>query len=297
VASITPPGNVTLQIQKIQPPALSKQISAEPLTTTQKEPSSSPSEDNSTTQINPRGADAYLKRGRTYLNTGDYARAIADFNQVLQLNPNSAAAYFSRGRANKLSGNYEPALADYNEAIQLNPKMFPAYVNRGQLYNMADRYDAAIADFDQALELDPNLPIPYLNRGVAYGAKGDYDGAIADFNSALTLAPDFSPAYNNLAWLMATCPQSAFRDGKKAVEYATKACELSDWNNINQIDTLAAACAEAGDFANAMKWEGKVLETPDLAPEDAAIAKNRLALYETRQPYHREQSIQSSEGH
>jgi RNA polymerase sigma factor (sigma-70 family) len=293
IAAASSPSNGPLQVQKIQPSILSKQSSAEPLATIQNSPSENPADGGAAPQGNPQDAAAYLKRGRIYLNQGDYDQAIADFNQVLQLNPKSAGAYFSRGRANKLKGNYEQALADYNEAIQINPQMVAAYVNRGQIYNMADRSDDAIADFNQALLLDPERPIPYLDRGVAYGAKSDYGKAIADFGSALALDPNFSPAYNNLAWLLATCPQPAFRDGKKAVEYATKASELSQWSNINQIDTLAAAYAEAGDSENAVKWESKVLETPNLAPEDAAIAKNRLALYQAHQPYHRKAIVSS----
>jgi RNA polymerase sigma factor (sigma-70 family) len=293
IAAPSPPSNGPLQIQKIQPSVLSKQSSAEPLATIQNSPSENPADAGAAPQGNPQDAAAYLKRGRTYLNQGDYDQAIADLNQALQLDPKSAGAYFSRGRANKLKGNYDQALADYNQAIQLNPQMVAAYINRGQIYNMADRYDDAIADFNQALQLDPERPIPYLDRGVAYGAKSDYDKAIADFGSALTLDPDFSPAYNNLAWTLATCPQAAFRDGQQAVQDATKACALSGWNNVNQLDTLAAAYAEARDFENAVNWESKVLETPNLAPEDAAIAKNRLALYQARQPYHRKATVSS----
>jgi hypothetical protein len=49
---------------------------------------------------------------------------------------------------------------------------------------------------------------------------------------------------------------------------------------MNQLDTLAAAYAEEGDFQNAVKWENKVLESLNLAPEDIAIVRQRLALYQ-----------------
>jgi len=294
--TVTPSSAKSLPvIGKTHLSALSKQASAEPV---QNDPASIASGHDAPAQVTPvapKDAAAYIQRGRDYLNDGDYDRAIADFTQALQLDPNSAAAYFSRGRANKLKGNYEQALADYNEAIRLNPKMFAAYVNRGQIYNMADEYDQAIADFNQAIQLDPARPIPYLNRGVAAGSKGEYAKAKADFTSALEIQPDFSPAYNNLAWLLATCPQADFRNGKEAVENATKACALSNWKNINQLDTLAAAHAEAGDFDNAVKWETQVLGTPDLAPEDVAIAKDRLSLYQAHQPYHRKPPTSSAD--
>jgi tetratricopeptide (TPR) repeat protein len=240
-------------------------------------------------------ASDYIKRGRFYLFRGEYDHAIANFDQALQLDPQSAPAYFSRGRANKLDGNHEQALRDYTQTIEINPNAVAAYVNRGQIYNLEGDHDRAIADFNQAIQLDAGRPIPYLDRGVAEVAKGEYDQAIADFESAIKIDPNFSPAYNNLAWQFATCPVAAIRDGRKAVKYATQACELSQWDNVRQISTLAAAYAEAGDFDNAIKWENKILETPDLVPEEAATAKERLALYQAHQPYHREPIAQSAQ--
>jgi len=242
-------------------------------------------------------ASDYIKRGRFYLFRGEYDHAIANFDQALQLDPQSAPAYFSRGRAYKLDGNQEQALRDYTRTIENNPKAVAAFVNRGQIYNLEGDHDRAIADFNQAIRLDGERPIPYLDRGVAEVAKGKYDLAIADFESAIKIDPNFSPAYNNLAWQLATCPETAIRGGQKAVKYATQACELSQWSNVRQISTLAAAYAEAGDFNNAVKGETKILETPNLTPKEAAIAKERLSLYQTHRPYHREPnspSVQTS---
>ena len=87
-----------------------------------------------------------------------------------------------------------------------------------------------------------------------------------------------------------------YRDGKQAVEYATKACEASakEWKLRNfkeweYLATLAAAHAANGDFANAIKWSDKSFDAgKDLEwvgdDEKARITELR-ELYETEQAY------------
>jgi serine/threonine protein kinase len=65
---------------------------------------------------------------------------------------------------------------------------------------------------------------------------------------------------NAVAWYQATYPSVAIRDGAKAIENARKACELTDRNVPNYIDTLAAAYAETGDFHAAVREERVVVE-------------------------------------
>jgi len=87
--------------------------------------------------------------------------------------------------------------------------------------------------------------------------------------------------------LQATFPDAEFRDGAKAVENATKACELTTWKNAWFVNTLAAAYAEAGDFNSAVKWQKKAIDLLDKAscsgyPVDFEA---RLKLYQSGKPY------------
>jgi serine/threonine-protein kinase len=97
--------------------------------------------------------------------------------------------------------------------------------------------------------------------------------------------PEYAAAFNNLASLWATCPLAEVRDGRRAVEYATRACELTAWAEPGCLDTLAAACAEAGDFAAAVKWQAQALEDREWRQQHEGPARERLALYQEGKPY------------
>lgn len=91
-------------------------------------------------------------------------------------------------------------------------------------------------------------------------------------------------ARSDRAWIYATCPDPAFRNGKQAVEDSNAACRIDSWDNWDYIDTLAAACAEAGDFEKAVKMEQKAIRKLR-ASEAVKSAQERLALYHGHQPY------------
>jgi tetratricopeptide (TPR) repeat protein len=120
-------------------------------------------------------------------------------------------------------------------------------------------------------------------------AAGHYHQAVVDYSEASRLAPHNPAVLNNLAWLLATCPDASVRDGKRALDVATRACEMTHWNDAPAIDTLAAAYAETGDYANAVKWETKYLASLSLTPSDATDGQARLVLYQAHQPYHTDQ--------
>ena len=104
-----------------------------------------------------------------------------------------------------------------------------------------------------------------------------------DFQIAIKLGPSDAAAHNALAWLQATCPEAAQHNGARAVELATRACELSAWNQAQIIDTLAAAYAECGKFDEAVKWQTKAVQLA--RDKDLAELRARLELFQKKKAY------------
>ena len=102
----------------------------------------------------------------------------------------------------------------------------------------------------------------------------------------MRLAPNEAQVHNGIAWLLAACPVDTFRDGPRAVEHARKAVELAGAKDTYCLDTLAAACAEAGQFDEAVRREKEAIEAADAADVKRLAELNvRLRLYQERKPY------------
>jgi tetratricopeptide (TPR) repeat protein len=97
--------------------------------------------------------------------------------------------------------------------------------------------------------------------------------------------PDNVYARIRCAMIRASARDAALRDGKQALADATRACELTHWNDFVAIETLAAAYAELGDFDNAVKWQLNAIEV-DIKKDksNATRSKELVARYSQHKP-------------
>ncbi len=235
---------------------------------------------------NPKDALAYQYRGAAFILSGNYDNAVNDFTRALQINPTNSEAMCNRASAYRCKRDFDSAINDLNDALRLNPTNDIVYKSRADSYSEKREFDKAITDWNEGLRLGPNDAESLAARGWAYFMTSQFNKAVQDYRQAMQVDPQNARGYNGLGWLRATCPSAEMRSGKEAVELATKACELTNWNRWDWIDTLAAAFAEAEDFKNAIKYEKQAMEMSSVTEPYRKEMQRCLSLYEQQKPNH-----------
>ena len=285
-------------------------------------------------ELAPAAVTPLQARGEIRRQQDDYAGAIEDFTKVLELQPGNLMALVHRAEAYLASDQFDLALVDAELALKAEPGLVVGHAMRAQILASQQRLPEAIAEMEklaaaipQQTEYKMQLALYYLvanesrkaikayseviaaeadnfgalrSRGDAYLNIGDHAAAIADFGKALPLRPDDTSLLNNYAWVLATSPEDGVRDGKRAIELATKACELTEFKKPHILSTLAAAYAESGDFETARKWSKQAVATRDEdddqehAKEMAEQLSKELASYEANKPWRERMAAKES---
>lgn len=244
--------------------------------------------------IDSENPAALLLRARIHQQAGDTDAAMADIQTILDDKPDTPAALELRGLIAAEQEDYAAAIRDFRKLAARDPDNAAVIGQLGMLYLAAKQPREAIRRFSRALEIDAdNFPCR-RGRSDAAISIGDHPAALADLDKAHALEPDDSGVLNNLAWLLATSPDDDLRDGKRAVELATKACEETKWEEAHIISTLAAAYAETGDFENARKYSRRAVEAGAETDEVTDQLEAELASYEAGKPWRERQTMEEA---
>ncbi len=179
--------------------------------------------------------------------------------------------------------NYRPLLAECDRQVAARPDDYEAYRRRALTRWGAKQYDDALADFTRAAELAHAKKTParvqtvlYYGRALIRREQHDTAAEAAELERATRLDPGFTDAFNDLAWIRATNPDAALRNGRQAVGLARHACETLP-SSVKYLDTLAAAYAEAGDSKRAADAENAAIKAARADARTAGQHKDFLA--------------------
>jgi tetratricopeptide (TPR) repeat protein len=184
--------------------------------------------------------------------------------------------WFETGVRHLKAREFEGAIQAFSRSLETIPDDFEAYNNRGVAYSQLNQLDRALEDFSRALALKPGYKGARLNRGISFRRQGRIAAAIEDYHWLIQSAPDYVKAHQNLSWLLATCPDSRFRDGPRALALIEMLRKQNPQMEIR--DNLAAALAETGEFNRAVQNQRRYVELITPTATQAILAEERYWL-------------------
>jgi tetratricopeptide (TPR) repeat protein len=208
--------------------------------------------------VTDRSYLAYYNIGCYAMDDGEYADAILCFRKALSAEPDNtrwadhSAAYNDLGYAYLQQGETSNAVANLEKAVSIRPNYPEAYYNLGCAFLNNKQPAEAVDCFQRALAIDDSVAAIHYKLANALRQSGQYAQAIAEYDRTLQLRPNMDEAANNLAWLLATCPERSLRNGARAVALARQASEQGHNQSPIILGTLAAAYAEVGNFSEAV---------------------------------------------
>ncbi len=212
---------------------------------------------------------------------GQQTEAIRHYREALRFRPDYPRAHYNLGIQLAEAGRPGEAALHFSEALTSNPQNEILHNNLGVVLVQQKKFTAGIEQFQQAIRLNPQYPKPYLNLGMACQSLGDPGGAVTNYNTALKLDPAWPEALDKLALLLATCPQREWRDPSKAIEFASRAVELTRQQLPGYLRTLGVAYAAAEQFAKAITTDELARsQAMKVGPETlVALLDRELAAY------------------
>jgi membrane associated rhomboid family serine protease/tetratricopeptide (TPR) repeat protein len=206
-----------------------------------------------------------LEQGERYAEHHQPDRAQALFEQALGLAPRDERSHEELASLYLVENRLTDAVREANVALGLNPAapeaqatLVAAYKRLGDMAHV----NAILKEMEAALPPGAESQAALADLFVRQQL---YAEAIQHYEAALKLKPDFAPAQNNLAWLLSTADDPAFRNPRQALEHAKRAVELSGGKEATFIDTLAEALYVNRDYSQAVETEARALE---LDPND-----------------------------
>jgi tetratricopeptide (TPR) repeat protein len=276
-------------------------------------------------EVDPKNEMAWMDLGLEYENLGKPDQGIEDITKATALNNQFNVAWYNLGKAHAMKKQYpealdalqtalattwfagdktaiysgladvyvelgqnDQAIADYQNSLELNKNQADVETRLGQTYVKTGQTDLAAAAFQSALNLEPDFLDADLGLAMIQQNEGHNAEAIAHYRKVVVLDTNIVIALNNLAWMLASDPDPALRNGKEAVSLAEHACDRTHYQQAFFIGTLADAYAEAGRFDDAVAAAKKAHDVALAHGEQGIADKNAelMELYKSNKPFH-----------
>jgi tetratricopeptide (TPR) repeat protein len=213
----------------------------------------------------------------TLVQLPEWSSGESFFPATLRRNPSSWKSRHNYACTLDAQGKLPEALAEFTEAVRLRPSNAEAYNDMALTLLKLGRVEESIRSFQQSLQIRATAGAA-RNLAAVLLMNGDPQQAVQVYRAAMQIDPSDLQNQRSLAWLLATHPDPAVRNGGQALELSRQIVAATDGQVPLFLLTLAASQAECGDFQAAVSTAGISADafTRSGDPSMAATIRDRI---------------------
>lgn len=151
---------------------------------------------------NSNSIDAHFGLGQVFADEGDTKDAFAEYAKVEELDPRNALVFNNVGLLDAQMGDLDEAIRQYQKGISVDARSLPAYLNLANALFEQHKYIDARDTLEKALQIDPTNYVAWLNAGVMAQAVGDLSSAEKYFRAAIIYNYESAEAFNDLGLVL-----------------------------------------------------------------------------------------------
>ncbi len=148
-------------------------------------------------QLANSGAEGHNCLGLLESTTGQYEKAVEQFQEAAQLDPSNDQTYLNLAASYEHLNRPEKAEEAYQQVINIRPQESAGYSNLGAFYAGQAEYAKSQAMFEKALALTPDSYVNYSNLGGVLLYEGRYEDAVQAFSKSIAIRPSADALRNN----------------------------------------------------------------------------------------------------
>lgn len=225
--------------------------------------------------------ELFFSRARLWVQLEKVDKALADYRATLELDPSHLLSNKELARFLFDEGKPAEALPFARKAVELQPNEAENHSLLAFCQLQLRKFEEALAAATAGLEQLPADPGLLMARAFAQQGLENWAEAIEDHRQVVTSAPALLASRNNLAWILATCPDESLRRPEIAGRICAPLLQLTGHRDFGLFQRTAAAClASQGNFSQAIAMVEKAI--PEANSTVRKLLENDRVLYQTK---------------
>jgi tetratricopeptide (TPR) repeat protein len=236
-------------------------------------------------EVAPDSASLHHRLGTALFLSGDASAGQQEFEAAIRIDPDFARAHYSLGVLMASMGRYQPAVDRLSAAVKSDPDYLEARLALADLLRQGGRPRESLPHYARIIATAPDMEGARLGDALALVSLGQYRAARDRLLEAQKVHPNQPALVEALARVLAAAPDQQVRDGRRAVTLMQELVNRQP--SPEAIEAMAMSSAEAGDYRQAVAWQGKAIAAAERTGRDPNVVKQmveNLRLFQQGKP-------------